>query len=257
MRNEEFWNLIGVLGGVADEESVARLGEKLAALPARTVEAFGSALDERIDVLAESPAIPEDLRYSENSEWFAAAIIAAGKPAYEKARRARAPFAADDWAFEEAEELLVVSENILEPVEIELDGVEVEWLSVQHPDDVEVSDDPAADAHDPEWGVPVLNDAQVGAALEDIAQARTWQSWFCTQATRPGGVRVVVEDGAEPGLEESGRPESREYRYAVPTQRLLDAADRRAEMRSALVEAWRAVADRVGWKVPPPDPGPR
>ena len=52
MRSAEFWELIGVLGGTADEESVARLGEALAELPPRTVEAFGSALDERIDILS-------------------------------------------------------------------------------------------------------------------------------------------------------------------------------------------------------------
>lgn len=285
VRSEEFWELIGVLGGTADEESVARLGEKLAALPARTVEAFAGALDERIDVLAESPAIPEELRYSETAEWFAAAIIAAGRPAYEKARRAREPFDAADWSFDGAEDLIVVSENILEPVEIELDGVEIEWLSAQHPDDVEATaevedddvesgddavlvddplaadsfsaDDPLLDDIDAGWDVRVVDDPMIEAALADLTESRAWRSWFCTQSARPGVVRVSIEDDAVSGLSESGRQEAREYRYAVPAQRLLEAADRRAEMRAALVEAWTAVADSVGWKPPPPDPGPR
>ncbi|UYM03702.1 DUF4240 domain-containing protein [Solicola gregarius] len=271
MRSAEFWDLIDVLGGTADEESVARLGERLGGLPARTVEAFGTALDERIDVLAESPAIPEELRYSETAEWFAAAIIAAGRPAYEKARRAHAPFDADDWGFEEAEDLLVVGENILEPVEIELDGVQVEWLSAQRPDEVgdpldaidaadplDAIDPPAeVDALDADWDVGVGTDPQVASAVADLTQARTWRSWFCTQSTRAGVVCVSVEDDAETGLNESGRPAAREYRYAVPVERLLAAADRRAEMRAVLVEAWTAVADSVGWKAPPPDPGRR
>ena len=259
MRSEQFWELIGVLGGVADEESAARLGERLASLPPRTVESFGGALDERVGILSESLAIPEDLRYSEHAEWFAAAIIACGRPAYEKARRTREPFLADDWAYEQAEDLLVVSENILEPVQIDFDGVEVEWLSDQHPDDVEVVDGPVADEFDPvepEWGVRVVEDPLIEAALADMAQARAWQSWFCTQPKRPGVVWVAVEDDAEPGLSEAGRPGVREYRYAVSVSRLIDAADRRAEMRSVLVEAWQGVADRVGWKAPPPAPGP-
>ncbi len=259
MRSEQFWELIGVLGGVADEESAARLGEKLASLPPRTVESFGGALDERIGILTESLAIPEELRYSEYAEWFAAAIIAAGRPAYEKARRAREPFTSDGWAYEQAEDLLVVSENILEPVEIELEAVEVEWLSVRHPEDVEVADDPVADDFDPlesDWGVRVIEDPLIGAALTDVSHARTWQSWFRTQAKRPGVVRVAIDDEAAPGLSESGTPDAREYRYCVSADRLLDATDRRAEMRGVLVEAWTAVADSVGWKAPPPDPGP-
>lgn len=257
MRSEQFWELVGVLGGVADEESAARLGEKLATLPARTVESFGGALEERIGILAESPAIPEELRYSEYAEWFAAAIVAAGRPTYEKARRAHEPFAADDWAYGQAEDLLVVSENILEPVEIELDAVEVEWLSLRHPEDVEVADDPVADEFDPlesDWGVRVVEDPLIDAALSDITESRTWRSWFCTQVTRPGVVRVAIDDDAEPGLSESGRPEAREYRYTVPAARLLDATDRRAEMRGVLADAWQAVADNVGWKAPPPAP---
>ena len=193
---------------------------------------------------------------------------------------------AADWSFEEAEDLLVVSENLLEPVQIELGGVEVEWLSARQLadpmpdlhadavvlDDAEpIDDEPleddlvgqdvlgydAPDDLEAEWDVRVVDDPSIEAALADIVESRTWRSWFCTQDARPGIVRLVIEDDVESGLSEAGPPQAREYRYLVPAQRFIDAADRRAELRAALAETWTAVADRIGWKSPPPDPGPR
>lgn len=257
MQEAEFWSLIDELGGVADGESVARLAETLAALPKPTVEAFDTALEERVEALAEAPAIPEDLRYSESGEWFAAAIVAAGRPAYREAMRSREPLDADAWAFDEAEDLLVVAESILDPDEIEL-AVDVEWLSPVFPEDVDLPDGPPADEFGDladEWGVPVTDDPQIEYACHDVAAAPSWRSWIAAQPSRPGSVAIAIEDDVPVGLMLDGRPQAPHYRYVVPAQRLLDCADRRAEMRRVLVEAWAAIADSVGWAAPPADPG--
>lgn len=259
MRQDEFWDLIGILGGTAGGESVARLAEALAQLPTATVEGFDTELEARVEVLTESPAMPEELRYSDVGESFAAAIVAAGNEAYEKALKSRHPLDADEWSFEEAEDLLVVTETILEPAEIELDA-EVEWLGSVFPEDVETPDDPVACEFDdlgPEWGVRVADDPQLDGACADIARAPSWRSWFGAQPRRPGAVVVAIEDDASAGLVPDGRPQAPHYRYVVPAQRLLDASDRRAEMRRVLVDAWCAVADSVGWERPPEDPGRR
>lgn len=259
MQEAEFWSLIDELGGIADGETVARLAATLAALPKPTVEAFDTALEERVEALAESPAIPEELRFSERGEWFAAALVAAGRSAYREALRAREPLEVDAWSFDEAEDLLVVAESILEPDELEL-AVDVEWLSPVFPDDVELPDGPPADDLDDletAWGVPVTDDPQLERARQDIARAAAWRSWIAAQPARPGSVAIAIEDDVPVGLVPDGTPHAPHYRYVVPAQRLLDCADRRTEMRSVLCEAWTAIAQHVGWDAPPADPGGR
>lgn len=259
MKEAEFWSLIGELGGVADEESVARLAETLASLPKPVVEAFDTALEERVEALAEAPAVPEELRYSETAEWFAAAIVAAGEPAYRKALSAQEPLDVDAWAYAEAEDLLVVAESILDPEQLGL-AVEIEWLSPVFPDDVDPAENPVGDEFDDldsQWGVPAADDSQIERARDDIAGAPAWRSWIAAQPARPGSVAVAIEDDMPLGLQLDGRPQAPHYRYVVPAQRLLECADRRAEMRRVLVDAWSAIAGSVGWAAPPADPGGR
>ncbi|MGH3359709.1 MAG: hypothetical protein ACRDO7_12980, partial [Nocardioidaceae bacterium] len=220
---------------------------------------FDTALEERVEKLVECAAIPVDLRYSDTGEWFAAAIVAAGKASYQQALQARRPLDVDDWSFEEAEDLLVVAESILDPAEIEL-AVDVEWLCPVFPEDAEPPEDPVVGEFDdlgPEWGVPAVEDRKLADACEDIVRAPSWRSWFEAQPSRPGTVAVAVEDEVPTGLTQDGRPQSPHYRYVVPSDRLLEADDRRVEMRGVLVEAWRAIADSVGWEPPPADPGDR
>lgn len=267
MRNDQFWGLIDLLGGDAHQESVTVLAEKLAQLPRRTVEAFGSGLQARVDALMRSDAIPVDYARSDLGESLAAAVVGAGETAYDNALGAREPLNEDDWDIEGGEDLLGLSFQVLEPEKVELD-IEVRWLTLTFPDDVEVPTDPVVEAIAVEfgesveldasdWGIPVADDPAIDNARADVVQAPTWHRWFDDQPETPGSVVVEVRDEPSTGLVAERRPLGRHYRYVVPAQRLLDTRDRRGEMRRVFVEAWRAIADELGWQPPPSDPGAR
>lgn len=170
MTPERFWELVGSLEGVADDESCARLG---ALLRTTGEEAeFAEALDEVVDTLVAECRWPRDIRGSDTASWVAAAVVAGGRASYDAARSAGV-IDPDEWEWGEAEALLVVGPEPTDehrasgpppdhgeaapPVDITL-----QWFAVPSPPGVSTPSDrmttmPVIDfGDDPSWGrVPV------------------------------------------------------------------------------------------------------
>lgn len=125
MTDEEFWELIDVLGGVADEESTRRLVDRLTAQPPADTESFARRLDTAVQGLDPSRFIMVPVRdvsdpvdaepvplLGDALHQFLLAVIAAGQDAYEAARAEPESVAARSWAFAEAGHLLTVYERV-------------------------------------------------------------------------------------------------------------------------------------------------
>jgi len=141
MTVERFWELIGTLGGVADDSSCASLNELLR----QTGEAstFTDLLDEHVQALVEACRWPEDVAGSDAMSWVAAAVIAAGRLAYDEVL-ARREVDLDHWQWDEAESLLDIgfvaspeTDAAGPPADhgaaVPPVGVTLQWLSVPAP----------------------------------------------------------------------------------------------------------------------------
>ena len=153
MTPERFWELVGTLDGVADEETCARLD----ALLRETGEgpAFTDLIDDHVEPLVETCHWLGDIAGSSTMDWVAAAVIASGKARYD-AVLARGEVDPDEWEWSEAEALLVAGfeETEEERANREPDdhgeaappvAVTLQWLSVPSPEGVHTPHD-----HDPE-----------------------------------------------------------------------------------------------------------
>ena len=173
MTPERFWELVGTLGGVADDASCARLD----ALLRETGEgpAFADVLEEQVDPLVSRCAWPADLARSDARYWVAAAVVAAGEEARGSVLASGA-LDPDQWQWAEAEALLVA--GVPDDADDASDGpandgapippvdVALQWLAFPVPEGVDgpgegdliaaidLGDDPSwgrRPVHDPDW----------------------------------------------------------------------------------------------------------
>ncbi|WP_193604679.1 hypothetical protein [Nocardioides dongkuii] len=105
MTPERFWDLIGTLGGVADDASCARLEALLR--EHGEGEEFSDLVEEHEERLVTGCRWPRRIRGSDTMHLVAAAVVAAGRPAYD-AVLARGKVDPGQWDWDEAESLLVV-----------------------------------------------------------------------------------------------------------------------------------------------------
>jgi hypothetical protein len=123
--DDDFWSLIDVLDGVADQESTGRLVDHLAACPSEDAEDFADRLDTALQNLDASRFImlavrdvsdPDDAEpiplLGDALHHFLLAVIAAGRNAYELARTNPTSVTNRSWAPAEADQLLTVYERV-------------------------------------------------------------------------------------------------------------------------------------------------
>ncbi|WP_166140557.1 hypothetical protein [Nocardioides ochotonae] len=104
MTPERFWELIDSLGGVADDETCERLDLELQ----RTGEgdAFADEVEVHVADLLRHCTVPAGMP-EDSEEWLAAAVVAAGRDAYEATIAAGGEIDAARWRWRDAEALLV------------------------------------------------------------------------------------------------------------------------------------------------------
>lgn len=174
MTPERFWQLVGTLGGVAEDETCARLH----ALVLCTGEgsAFTAMVEDHVEPLVADCRWPDDFAGSDTRKWVGAAVVAAGKASYD-AVQAQGEVDPEQWRWDEAEALLVVGFEVTE--EDQAHGppadhgepmspvaVTLQWLSIPSPPGVRTPHDPDTDSiidfgdhpddgrtpvHDPDW----------------------------------------------------------------------------------------------------------
>lgn len=125
MIDEKFWQLIDVLGGVADRESTVQLVDRLAARPPAAAEDFARTLDAAVQGLDPSRFVMVPVRdvsdpvdaepvplLGDALQQFLLAVIAAGRDAYEAVRVKPETVAERSWAFGDADQLGTVYERV-------------------------------------------------------------------------------------------------------------------------------------------------
>lgn len=167
VQDERFWQLVDLLGGVADDASVPRLE---AALEAGEAESFLDRVYELVAALLQQCSVPPS-HAGDTEEWIAAAVVAAGRTTYESTLATGGLLDPEAWAWSEAEDLLVAGvpghadtqdgdamdddadlDDVTEQLGDEL-GLTFQWCSSEVPPDVDTSYDPENDrGDDPEHG---------------------------------------------------------------------------------------------------------
>lgn len=226
MEPARFWELIDTLGGVADDETTPALHESLVA--SGEGEAFRSMLDDLVKQLLDGCDLPPLYR-GDTAEWIAAAVVARGRDVYERVLAAGVDLDPGEWAWEEAEALLVVgfeAEGEAEHDEDDEDDEDawrrretrdvglgtllLEWKTDPPPPDVLSGFDPEMeefmavhsgaliDIDDPRRGHPPVQDPEWDRALDVLAadpQVRELRG-----ATMHVGVHVLVKDSTAGGV---------------------------------------------------------
>ncbi|WP_299051470.1 hypothetical protein [uncultured Nocardioides sp.] len=161
MNSSRVWELLRALDGVADETSVGRLGDSLAAEEEREL---GEAVRDLVDGLLERCHVTHD-HWGEVSEAVAAAVLARGRDTYERVHTTGGVLDPDDWAWQEADALLALGE----PAEGTGPFV-LQWLTEDLPAGVRSAwrtDHPPLD-DDPSWGVVPAADPAWDSACETL-----------------------------------------------------------------------------------------
>lgn len=247
VQDERFWQLVDLLGGVANDASVPRLE---ASLRAGEAEAFLDRVYELVAALLQRCSVPAS-HAGDTAEWIAAAVVAAGRTTYENTLAAGGRLDPEAWAWSEAEDLLVAGvpehadagdgdqpDEVADPDDVterlgdEL-GLTFQWCSAEVPPDVDTSYDPANDrGDDPEHGQVWTDDdewTRTLALLDGDAEFHRRRA-----AIAGIGLHVVVRDIDEATLTPWPSDEDvRDVVLTVPAEAVL-AAPRRED---AYVEA--------------------
>ncbi|MBB6629216.1 hypothetical protein H5V45_17955 [Nocardioides sp. KIGAM211] len=189
MESARFWELVDVLGGVADDRTVPRLEAVL--VESGESEEFLDLVEDKVRQLLTACTVPPS-HAGDTAEWLAAAVVASGRSRYEHVLSAGGPLDPDDWAWAEAEHLLVA--GFL--TDLEQVGLTLQWKSRQVPVGVETSWRPDDDAGD-DPGLPLVAttdeawEAALGVLLDDEE--------FAARRARLHGIalHVVVRDVEE------------------------------------------------------------
>jgi hypothetical protein len=170
---DEFWEFVQRLGGVADAASCMALELELGAA-GRGLE-FCDAVEVHVRRLLAACTLPEDL-WGDSAEWLAAALIAAGRTTYEENVSSGARIDPDAWNWDESEALLstgfphepgsLSASDLLESV------ASLQWNAEQVPDGVSTSWEPFVDmfgaGDDPMLGRSVVTDPEWDQALAQL-----------------------------------------------------------------------------------------
>lgn len=217
MTPERFWELVGMLDGVADDRSCAELD----ALLRETGEgsAFADILDPLVESLIWGCRWPDEIAGSDAMNWVAAAVVAAGRSTYESVLAARKVHP-DQWEWGEAEALLVAgaqeSAEDEEPdhgAPVPPVGVGLQWLAVPAPEGVQSphddqeheafdpGDDPAwgrVPVHDPDWLAAQQRLAGDQSFLDRRASLGDLRLWLTVRPVPPVGPAAPDPDNRSP-----------------------------------------------------------
>lgn len=258
MDTDRFWELVDVLGGTADDVTLPRLEAELRGGEA---EPFLDEVYDLVAALLERCSLPAT-HAGDTGEWIAAAVVAAGRETYERTRAAGGPIDPTDWAWGEAEALLVAGveehdEDVhgadderaeefgADQLEVKL-GLTFQWCATDPPDGVDTSFDPAADGGD------------------DPGQPTVWSSddeWTATLAVLDGdpefhrrrtslaavGLHLVVRAVDEATLMAWPSDEDvRDVVLTVPVDVVMAAPTRHDAYVEAVVTLVTAVGEALG-----------
>lgn len=187
MDDATYWQLIDLLGGVAEESTVTLLEQELALRSAEDREEFLHRTQAFVDELLARCEVPPS-HAGDTAEWIAAAVIARGRDTYEQTRQAGKPLVPGDWEWDDAEWLLVAGIDLDAVVPDSPEGignsglVGLTWLASWAPEGLEQHvDDLHLDPYtygfrpfpDPAWAnawEQLLTDEEVAPHLEFMAQ---------------------------------------------------------------------------------------
>jgi len=236
-----FWELVELLGGAADDASTARLGAVL--VEQDEVEGFADHLDVLVARLLATCDVPAS-HDGDAAEWIACAVVASGRASYERVLAAGAPLDPDEWAWAEADGLLVVGEEL---ADAPADSLTLQWKSREVPVGVETVWDPDDDAHgdDPAYGLVPTSDEAWDAALGVLA---TDEEFLRRRAALdPLALHVVVRDVDELELSAWPDPDAAEsVVLTVPAAIVLAEESRVEAYLDAVVTLMTAVQDALG-----------
>ncbi|GEP37909.1 hypothetical protein NPS01_15720 [Nocardioides psychrotolerans] len=167
MSPERFWELVETLDGVADDTTTPALDRMLR--DHGEGENFLDLVEEHVERILERCEVPAS-HQGDTAEWIAAAVIAAGRAEHDRVLLSGAALVPDDWAWAEAENLLVAgaAHDQDTPLPGSLLGLTLEWKTTDLPADMESTFDPRLDragddprhgrtiTHDPAWAEAVL-----------------------------------------------------------------------------------------------------
>lgn len=248
--DEEFWALVGLLDGVADERSIARLTAALA----DRLEEFQRRLDEAIrgldgsrflmlpvhDVSDPDGAEPLPLM-GDALENFLLAVVAAGPEVYQSVRADPAAATTRPWSFGEADRLARVYEEITGAA----------------------PDDPAAESEG--WCRPVVFSntgywLPYAAAVYEIAAAlhtrADWQTWWETSGRSRLDLIIDLADEDKGIVRRGTQVVKADFR--LPAIRLLRRPPGVAARIAAedVARILTLVAEKLALADPPPVPWP-
>lgn len=252
MNSSRVWELLGALGGVADEHRVGALVHDLSAEEAGEL---GDAVRDLVDSLLERCHISHD-HWGDVSEAVAAAVVAAGQERYQAVHDHGGVLDPADWQWQEADALLALGEDGEEPPAFVL-----QWITEDLPHDVSsawrvghpapgttlpdgsvMDDDPAwgqVPAEDPAWGPAVaalLLDPEVARAREAVGDAHgasydRVRVWLTLTETDEPAITLWVDDGS--GDEEDDTAADDVEVVVVGTYPAADLRDTDTEERTA------------------------
>jgi hypothetical protein len=242
--DDEFWDHIDRLGGVADTTSCRGLHAELVA--SGRGRAFGDAVDEHVSRLLERCNVPFS-HQGDTAEWIAAAVIASGRSTYEKTLAAGKKLKPGDWAWDDAESLLVTGfvddgsnagTDLPEATEL----ASLQWNAGQVPDGVTTSWEPFVDQiaqtmgelDHPNAGRSVCNDLEWIAAIEEADADTGILVWARNARLHLALVIREVDEG-----ENRRYPDYQQVMRIVPVSKILEAPSR----RDAYLRELRALAE--------------
>lgn len=248
MDEARFWELVDLLGGTVDDTTTPRLAAEL--VENDEVDAFGDHVDVLVAQLLAACEVPLS-HGGDGAEWIAAAVIARGRTTYERTLAAGGVLDPDEWAWDEAENLLVVglSGEPDDPGPFG-DSLTLQWKSREVPVGVETVWDPDDDRHgdDPAHGLVPTSDEAWDAALGVLATDAEFQRRRA--ALEPLALHVVVRDVEELELSAWPEPDAVEsVVLAVPVTLVLAEESRVEAYLDAVVTLMTAVQEALG------DPG--
>ncbi len=224
METTRFWELVDLLGGVADDDTTPRLDAALA--DETEAEEFADLVEEAVHRLLERCAVPPS-HAGDTAEWIAAAVVASGRTTYERTLAAGGLLSPDDWAWAEAENLLVAGLSDDEEGAGEAD-LTLQWCSSTVPPGVSTAFEADLDfGDDPAWGRVVTHDEAWEAALGLLDE----DAEYLTRRESLGDIRlhIVVRDVEEMELSAWPEPESVEDVVLVVPAPLILAEDSRVD----------------------------
>ncbi|MCW2765719.1 MAG: hypothetical protein JWO11_1678 [Nocardioides sp.] len=251
MDPERFWQLVDLLGGVADDTSTPRLDAVLQETDETHdfLVAVGAAVTR---LLARCP-VPAS-HGGDTAEWIAASVIAAGRETYERTLTAGGGLDPDGWDWGEAENLLVAGmtddRDADEIAEEELGGrvgLHLEWKTTSVPDGVTSNYDPETDwfGDDPRFGHTIVHDPDWVTALGRLDEDAEFHRRRATIGNV--GLHVVVREVSETELVPWPSADAVENVVLLLPASLVSAAESRVDAYlEALVTLVASLQDQAG-----------